>query len=97
MIQGLAQARTLNRNLSTAVHKLHGNIVSYKEGGAVPAIGPNSAPFKITLIDSTTNACAICSSRQLEGGDGVPRKQCPGCSLPNDEIPIRFRFALTTA
>lgn len=43
-------------------------------------------PFKIILIDTSTNQCAICSSKNFEG---KTERLCPGCPLPNEDTPIR--------
>ena len=46
-------------------------------------------PFKITLIDTNTNQCAICSSKELEGHFAL-KVNCPGCPIPDENIPIKF-------
>eukprot|EP00826_Nyctotherus_ovalis_P060938 TRINITY_DN8617_c0_g1_i1.p1 TRINITY_DN8617_c0_g1~~TRINITY_DN8617_c0_g1_i1.p1 ORF type:complete len:379 (+),score=64.91 TRINITY_DN8617_c0_g1_i1:1385-2521(+) len=44
-------------------------------------------PFEVTLIDLSTEKCAICSSRQFTG---EPQgKKCSGCKLPDKNVPIR--------
>lgn len=44
-------------------------------------------PFKITLMDTSTDQCAICSSKQIEGN--IESKKCTGCSIPDDNVSIR--------
>ena len=49
-------------------------------------INISELPFKIILIDTSTNQCAICSSKQLEEKSN---KVCSGCPIPNENIIIK--------
>lgn len=52
-------------------------------------LNANNAPFKIVLIDIISNECALCKSKQIQGDDQKFHPICKGCSLPNDDIPIK--------
>jgi len=61
-----------------------------------PSISHSKAPsqFKVTMIDTSTDTCAICSSRIFSGNKflySTKTKQCRGCNLLDyADTPIKF-------
>jgi len=58
------------------------SFVQYEENQTV------GLPFEIILIDTNTDQCAICSSRQFVG-EFRTKEKCSGCKIPDKNIPIR--------
>jgi len=60
------------------------------------SLAKNSSLFSITMIDMSTNTCAICSSRQITGQKFLyssKQKQCKGCNLlDNKDLPIKYEY-----
>lgn len=82
-------AQLINEILLQAQHFMNSKI-NFNTDDENKAKIIENLPFKITLIDTATNQCAICSSKLLDSTTQIMRKsQCSGCSLPNIKLPIK--------
>lgn len=81
--------------MSIAGGNMHGRRPTELPGRAASVSIPKHASmFNITLIDTSTNTCAVCSSRQIAGQwflQSLKPKKCKGCSiLDNHDLPIKY-------
>ncbi|MDR3547954.1 MAG: hypothetical protein P4M11_06785 [Candidatus Pacebacteria bacterium] len=98
------ETRTGNVTKIRPIMSIAGGSMRYKRPTEIPSramtvnLSKHSSLFSITLIDTRTNTCAICSSKQIAAKrflQSIKPKRCKGCNiLDNKEMPIKYASVL---